>query len=113
MKKIFLIMSVVFLGFVANAQTEKLVVKTKIYCDHCIECGSCDARIQNQLFTGLTGVKAVKLDPKAETITVTYNSKKTNAAAIRKAIAKTGYDADDVKADPAGYAALDGCCKKK
>jgi mercuric ion binding protein len=31
---------------------------------------------------------------------VTYNPKKTDEATIRKAIAKLGFDADDVKGDP-------------
>ena len=33
-------------------------------------------------------------------LTVTYNPKRTDEATIRKAIAKLGFDADDVKGDP-------------
>jgi copper chaperone CopZ len=113
MKKLFFVLSIFFIAFAAHAQTETLVVKTQIYCDHCKECESCDARIQNQIFASITGAKSVKVNAKDMTITVLYNSKKTNPTAIRTAIAKSGYDADDVKADPDGYAALDGCCKKK
>jgi periplasmic mercuric ion binding protein len=54
----------------------------------------------------------VELDDKAMTIKVTYNPKKITPEKIRVAISKLGYDADDVKADPKAYEALDGCCKK-
>jgi hypothetical protein len=54
-----------------------------------------------------------ELDEKNMSITVYYNSKKTDLDKIRKAISQLGYDADDVKADPAAYEKLDGCCKKQ
>ena len=59
----------------------------------------------------ITGVKMYELDEKKMTITVYYNSKKTDLATIKKAISKLGYDADDVKAEPQAYENLDGCCK--
>lgn len=62
-------------------------------------------------FSKISGVKMYELDEKKMTITVYYNSKKTDLTMIKKAISKLGYDADDVKADPKGYENLDGCCK--
>ena len=53
----------------------------------------------------------VTLNEKEMTITVFFNAKKTDLPAIRTAISQLGYDADDVKADPKAYEALDGCCK--
>lgn len=43
----------------------------------------------------------------------TFLRGKTNPVEIRKAITLTGFDADDLKADPKAYASLDGCCKRK
>ena len=61
----------------------------------------------------MKGVKMYELDDQKMTITVYYNPKKTDLAAIKTGISKLGYDADDVKADAAGYDKLDECCKKK
>jgi hypothetical protein len=58
------------------------------------------------------GIKLVKIDAKAMTITVTYNLGKIKLNEIRKIIAAYGYDADDVKADVTAYEKLDWCCKK-
>jgi copper chaperone CopZ len=54
----------------------------------------------------------MELDEKAMTVTVFYDSKKTNLELIKTSIANLGYDADEVKANPAAYEKLDGCCKK-
>ena len=47
------------------------------------------------------------------TITITYNPQKISLEKLKSEISKLGYDADDVKADPAAYAKLDNCCKKQ
>lgn len=95
----------------AGKKMETIVIKTNIYCSHCLECETC-----GQLFdTSLAyepGIRLVVVDDKAMTITVTYNPKQTTPDAIRLAISKLGYDADDVKADSGSYEKLDGCCKK-
>jgi hypothetical protein len=45
-------------------------------------------------------------------VDVTFATKKVDAAAIRQAISKAGYDADDVKADQEAYDSLRKCCRK-
>ena len=90
---------------------EDVVIKTNIVCSHCKKCETCGQLFKSGL-TNLKGVKNYQLDEKAMTIKVTYQPKKTTVEKIRMAISKLGYDADDVKADPAGYAKLDSCCKK-
>lgn len=92
-------------------KNEKVVIKTNIYCDHCNECPTCGKSMQSNLMK-IKGVKMYELDDKKMTLTVYYNAQKTNADAIRSAISKLGYDADDVKAVPEAYAKLDDCCKK-
>ena len=96
----------------AASKSETLIVKTNIYCDHCKECSSCSGKIEKDLGFD-KGIKLVRLDEKAMTITITYNPKKTSPEEIRQTISKYGYDADDVKADPAAYSKLDECCQKK
>ena len=54
-----------------------------------------------------------ELDVDNMTITVFYNSKKTDLQTIKTGISKMGYDADEVKADVAAYENLDNCCKKE
>ena len=96
----------------ASKKSETVIIKTSIYCDHCKECDSCGGKIEKDLGFN-KGIKLVKLDEKAMTITVTYNPSKTSPEEIRKAISDYGYDADDVKADPIAYSKLDECCLKK
>jgi copper chaperone CopZ len=90
----------------------ELAVKTDISCDHCKACDSCEPRIVNAL-KATPGVKSASLKLDNETILVNYDPDKVDANKIRQVIASTGFDADDVKADPAGYDALEDCCKKK
>lgn len=99
----------------AVAQNQKTIetatIKTMIYCSHCKQCETCGEKFEKILIRE-KGVQMVTLDEKEMTIKVVYNTKKTTIDAIRKAIAKLGYDADDVKADTDAYAGLDDCCKK-
>jgi hypothetical protein len=53
-----------------------------------------------------------ELNAEDMTITVYYNTKKTDLETIKTAISKLGYDADEVKADAVAYENLDNCCKK-
>ncbi len=94
-----------------NANVKTTVIKTKIYCDHCKQCETCGDKFNKDLYNE-DGIKRVDIDSKANTITVVYDSRKIELDKIKLLISKLGYDADDVKADPAGIAKLDGCCKK-
>jgi periplasmic mercuric ion binding protein len=75
------------------------------------QCEMCTHRIEETL-TFEKGIKSAKLDLETGIVTVAYRTNRTNPEKIRNAISKTGYDADDVKADPDAYAKLPGCCKK-
>ena len=94
-----------------NSKNEKAVIQTTIDCDHCKVCETCGQNFQENLYK-IKGLKMYELDEKAMTITVFYNGKKTSLDEIKVAITKMGYDADNLKADPAAYENLDGCCKK-
>ena len=88
----------------------KAVIKTVLNCDHCKECETCGLKFKTEMLK-IKGLKMYELDDKAMTFTVYYNPKKTDLQTIKVAISKLGYDADEVKADPAGYEKLDDCCK--
>ena len=74
-------------------------------------CGMCKARIERNLAFE-KGVKESTLDVKSKIVTIKYNPAKTDVAKLKANISKTGYDAEEVMADEAGYAKLPGCCKK-
>ncbi len=114
MKKI-LILIALFVSMSAFSQKakkiEKAVIQTSIYCDHCKACETCGKLFNDNIYD-IDGLQMYELDEKAMTLTVYYNTRKTDLDRIRAAISKLGYDADDVKADPSAYEKLDGCCKK-
>ena len=105
----------IFFSASAFAQKQKTVetaiIKTAIYCDHCKACETCGPRFEKTLLKE-KGIQMVTLDEEAMTIKIVYNTKKTDLNAIKQAISKLGYDADEVRADPVAYEGLDGCCKK-
>ena len=101
-----------FLSTAAQTKTSTILIKTKIYCDHCAECGSCKERIINELkFT--KGIQTADLDVDKQEIRITYFHKKITIQQIKDAINKTGYDADDQVADAKFVNKLDECCLKK
>ncbi|MEY3398049.1 MAG: hypothetical protein RL220_643 [Bacteroidota bacterium] len=92
-------------------KSEKLVIATKIFCNHCERCETCQPQIITAL-ENVDGVKSVELDVPKQEITVWYNPKKIAPDGIRHAIVMAGYAADDLAPDPAAYERLDGCCKE-
>ena len=112
-KSIILIATLFVFSIQASAQqktVQKAIIKTAIYCDHCKECPTCGGLLEKTLISQ-KGIQMITLDVEKLTITVIYNSKKTDLSTIKTAISKLGYDADEVKADPVAYENLDGCCK--
>ncbi|MFN4027222.1 heavy-metal-associated domain-containing protein [Flavobacterium sp. IMCC34852] len=112
LKSVLLVVTVFLISNVAMAQktNQKVVIKTILNCDHCKECETCGLKFKTEMLK-IKGVKMYELDDKKMTFTIYYNPKKTDLQAIKTAISKLGYDADDVKATPEGIASLDGCCK--
>lgn len=101
----FLILALVVSSQVFAASDKEVKIKTSAICS------MCKARIERNL--GLSkGVKEASLDVKSKVVTVKYNEKKTDEAAIRSTISKTGYDADQVPAVQAAHDKLPSCCRK-
>ena len=74
-------------------------------------CEMCKARIEKSLAYE-KGVQSAVLDVPSQVVTVTYKTDKTTPAALRTAVQKTGYDADELTADARAYNRLPDCCKK-
>lgn len=105
-----------FAGLSASAQTapaakakgpatETVQFKTSAVCD------MCKARLEKSLAYE-KGVQSATLDVPSKVLSVTYRPDKTTAPALRAAVQKTGYDADQLPADARAYTRLPECCKK-
>ena len=95
----------------ANVTTALAGKKEKITIQTSAQCGGCEARITKAV-TGIDGVKKSSFDMATKQVTVTFDPAKTNADAIRQAIADVGYDADTKTADATAYSKLPACCQK-
>lgn len=108
MKKL-LTLLLILVSATAWAQGKKLetiTVRTSAVCDMCV------TTIESNVIYE-KGVKKVKVDLRANTIVVDYDPRKTGPDAIRQAISKLGYYADDVPGDPKAFANLPACCQKE
>ena len=85
--------------------TEQLQLKTSAVCD------MCKARLEKALAYE-KGVQAANLDVPTKVLTVTYRPDKTTPTALRAAVQRTGYDAEDQPAEARAYDRLPDCCKK-
>jgi len=92
----------------AQAQSKK---EAEVQIQTSAQCGMCKDRIEEALsFT--KGVTFAELNLDTKIVTVHYKTKKTDIEAIKKAITETGYDADEVAAEPKAYNKLPKCCQK-
>ena len=74
-------------------------------------CDMCKTRLEKSMAYE-KGVQSANLDVPSQVLTVTYRQDKVSEAALRTAVQKTGYDADDAPADSRAYNRLPDCCKK-
>ena len=104
MKKLLVLLLLPF-GLMAGP-SQSIKIKTSAICEMCKE------RIEKNL--ALTkGIEKSDLNLEDQSnITVVYNPDKIDVDKIRQVIAKTGYDADDVKAVKKSYDKLPSCCSK-
>ena len=72
-------------------------------------CGMCEKRIETAAHG--KGVKAAEWDADAQTLTVTYDAKKTSVEKIEARVATVGHDTEHVRASDAVYSKLHGCCQ--
>ena len=72
-------------------------------------CGMCKKKIETAAKDA--GASFANWDAETKILTVKYSSKSTNNAKIQEAVAKSGYDTENVKATEEAYNSLHGCCK--
>ncbi len=89
----------------AGGEVKELKIKTSAICDMCKTKIEHDMKFEK-------GVKKATLDVETKILTLQYRADKTTPEKLRNAVAKIGYDADDVKAVQKAYDKLPGCCKK-
>ena len=73
-------------------------------------CGMCKNTIEKAA-NGVEGVGSANWDVDKKKIDVSFDDTKTDAMAIHKAIAASGYDTEKVAGDLDAYDGLPGCCK--
>lgn len=102
-----LMLLMVLPAFALHAQSSKLdsvAIHTSAVCDMCV------VTIESEMIYE-KGVKKVHVDLDSKTISVQYDPRKTGPDALRKAVTKLGYYADDMPGDAKAKAALPECCQ--
>lgn len=103
--KFFLVLAVLLSAALAvNAQ--KKGEKTMVY-KATLHCGSCKAKVEKNVAFE-KGVKNLKVDMKAQTITVTFREDKNTAEGIKKAIEKQDVAVQSMEAKESGKAKTGG-----
>ena len=75
-------------------------------------CDMCEKTIEENMIYE-KGVKSVDVDLAASIIHVEYDARKTDPQALRTAVTKLGYAADDMLGDPVAFKKLPDCCQKE
>jgi mercuric ion binding protein len=101
------IISILFFG---NGFTQETKKTQEIVIQTSAECGTCKKILEEKL-NYTKGIRFAELDVDTKKLTVSYSEKKINAEDIRKLITETGYDADDVRANPKSQNNLPVCCQ--
>lgn len=105
MKTIVMIIAILFVtAGIAQEKKPEIVIQTSG------ECGMCKDRIEEKL-NYTKGIIFSELDVESKKLTVKYVAKTITADEIRQIISELGYDADDVKANPAEVKKLPACCQ--
>lgn len=95
MKKIFMLCLVAVIGFGvsdAMAQKKQVELKTTVFQTD-VDCENCAKKVDNSI-PYQKGVKEVKVDVSTQTVTVTYDTSKTNDEALVKAFKKVKVNAE-------------------
>lgn len=101
--KIFLasLMMFAFTQVMAQEKSESLHVNG--------ECGMCKKKIETAAKSA--GASYAVWNTESKVLSVKYDATASNKAKIEQAVAKAGYDTENVRATDEAYDKLDGCCK--
>ncbi len=112
MKRLFLILTLMFVGFTTQAQEKQTKKKKNV--EHVISvngnCDMCKKRIEKAAYS-VKGVKNAEWHQDCQDVHVFIDENKTSVDEIHKAIAKAGHDTNKVKADDKTYEELHHCCQ--
>lgn len=109
MKNLFLGMMLLFVALSTQAQEKKNKnAKYTIMVNG--NCEQCQRRIQKAAFS-VDGVKMANWNIETHKLEVVLNEEKTSVAEVKKAVAKVGHDAEDVRATQEAYDNLHHCCQ--
>ena len=87
----------------SNHSLQEIIIPTA-------QCGMCVARIDKAL-NDVDGILKYKVELDDLKVKVKYDNNKISLQQIEKIISKTGYQANDVSADPEAYKKLAICCR--
>lgn len=109
MKNLFLGMMLLVVTFSIQAQEKKNKnAKHTIMVNG--NCEQCQRRIQKAAFS-VDGVKAANWNIETHKLEVIVNEEKTSVAEVKKAVAKVGHDAGEIKSTKESYHNLHHCCQ--
>jgi len=109
MKKIILATIFILGGFSIQAQ-DLLNKNAKYEIEVNGNCESCQSRIQKAAFS-VPGVKSAVWSVETHQLKLILNEEKATILDVKKAVAKAGYDTEEVKAAKDNYDKLPGCCQ--
>ena len=109
MKNVILGILLAFVGLTTNAQDKKNKNAQYTF-DVNGNCEKCQKRIIKAAF-GVIGVKSAVWDVDTHQLSLILNEEKCNVVDVKKAVAKTGHDSDEVKATDEDYNNLHHCCQ--
>ena len=108
MKKIIVIVLLVFAGLSVQAQVKKNK-NAKYVTEVNGNCEQCQKRIQKAAFS-VVGVKSAIWNIETHQLSLILNEEKCSLLEVKKAIALVGHDTDEVKSTKATYEKLHHCC---
>lgn len=109
MKNIVLGMMLLFVTLSTQAQDKKNK-NAKYNIEVNGNCEQCKKRIEKAAFS-VAGVKSAEWNTENHILHLIINEEKCTLLDVKKAIAKVGHDADDVKSTDETYEKLHSCCK--
>ena len=100
---------IIFIGliFTLKIQAQSTIITSTLSVKG--NCGECKERIENA--ADIKGVKSATWDENTHVAQITYNTEKVSLNSIETAIAKAGYETENIKADTSAYEKLPQCCK--
>lgn len=108
MKKIIFIVSLLLIGFSAQAQKKKKNAKVSLDVDGV--CMMCKGRIEKAALNS-KGVKYAQWNVKTHELKLIIDERKTDVKTIQQNLANVGHDTKAIKATKEAYENLHPCCK--